>query len=238
MAKINVTCPQCQTKYRVEESHVGKKARCKKCGTTFPVLFMDSGPMAIAADDQAAEKVSNGLPDLSEMGKGHLFEVFGLATGLIRAAAAMSAASDEGQLRANSLGLIQETASTLGINVPSSLMQLSLGQFGSCTDLRALKEALRVKFGERVAAVFEIGVYTNIAAFTEPRAAKALLDKAIELCDVTSREGCSLIGSLIDLDGWCHAYDSGTIDQAGFQKGANMILGKINTTLQHLDATP
>ena len=37
MAKISVTCPQCRAKYSIDESHLGKRARCKKCGETFVI---------------------------------------------------------------------------------------------------------------------------------------------------------------------------------------------------------
>ena len=35
MTKINVVCPKCQTKYRFDESHEGRKGRCRKCGQVF-----------------------------------------------------------------------------------------------------------------------------------------------------------------------------------------------------------
>src|SRR5262249_38298102 len=35
MAKFEVTCPGCQRQYQVEDSLVGKNARCNKCRTRF-----------------------------------------------------------------------------------------------------------------------------------------------------------------------------------------------------------
>jgi predicted Zn finger-like uncharacterized protein len=35
MAKFQVSCPSCQTQYQVDDSLVGKKARCKQCRTRF-----------------------------------------------------------------------------------------------------------------------------------------------------------------------------------------------------------
>jgi predicted Zn finger-like uncharacterized protein len=35
MAAVSVTCPHCQTRYRMEEAVLGKKGRCKKCGNSF-----------------------------------------------------------------------------------------------------------------------------------------------------------------------------------------------------------
>jgi WD40 repeat protein len=35
MAKVPVCCPSCQTQFQVEETHLGKKARCKLCQTRF-----------------------------------------------------------------------------------------------------------------------------------------------------------------------------------------------------------
>ena len=35
MLKIKVVCPECARQFSVDESHMGKKARCKKCNATF-----------------------------------------------------------------------------------------------------------------------------------------------------------------------------------------------------------
>ncbi len=34
---VKIFCPKCNTKYKIQESHVGKLANCKKCGEKFVV---------------------------------------------------------------------------------------------------------------------------------------------------------------------------------------------------------
>lgn len=47
---MNTTCPHCQSSARIAEEHVGKQARCKKCGNQFRVstdpFEMSSGQAA------------------------------------------------------------------------------------------------------------------------------------------------------------------------------------------------
>jgi len=38
MAQSSVHCPECGARYRVEESHLGKQTRCRKCSTVFPLV--------------------------------------------------------------------------------------------------------------------------------------------------------------------------------------------------------
>ena len=68
MAVVSVTCPHCQTRYRMEETVLGKKGRCKKCGTAFVLARADaaapasaaavpSAALTAAATRQSAEKV-------------------------------------------------------------------------------------------------------------------------------------------------------------------------------------
>src|SRR5579859_527021 len=35
---FNVRCPQCQKRYAAEAKLLGKRIRCRQCGTVFPVL--------------------------------------------------------------------------------------------------------------------------------------------------------------------------------------------------------
>src|SRR5579859_5736423 len=35
---FNVRCPECQKRYAADERMVGKRIRCRQCGTVFPVL--------------------------------------------------------------------------------------------------------------------------------------------------------------------------------------------------------
>ncbi len=37
MANVFVPCPQCSTRYRLDEAFRGKKAMCKKCGIKFAI---------------------------------------------------------------------------------------------------------------------------------------------------------------------------------------------------------
>src|SRR5262245_38455159 len=45
MAKFPVSCPNCQAQYRVAESLVGRRARCRSCRTSFVLLPAD-GPLS------------------------------------------------------------------------------------------------------------------------------------------------------------------------------------------------
>jgi len=35
MAGIRVACPKCSAQYSIDEANLGKRARCKRCGTAF-----------------------------------------------------------------------------------------------------------------------------------------------------------------------------------------------------------
>ena len=37
MAKVRIECPQCGKRYRLEDSYLGRRVRCKKCGTEFVI---------------------------------------------------------------------------------------------------------------------------------------------------------------------------------------------------------
>lgn len=41
MAKIRVTCPKCSTNYQVDRVHVGRKGRCRQCGTAFVIASVE-----------------------------------------------------------------------------------------------------------------------------------------------------------------------------------------------------
>jgi predicted Zn finger-like uncharacterized protein len=41
MVVVSVTCPHCQTRYRMDETVLGKKGRCKKCGNAFVLARAD-----------------------------------------------------------------------------------------------------------------------------------------------------------------------------------------------------
>ena len=82
MAVVSVTCPHCQTRYRMEETVLGKKGRCKKCGTAFVLARADAAAPASAAAvpsaarwrprRQSAEKViisEDGVSALSGAGR-------------------------------------------------------------------------------------------------------------------------------------------------------------------------
>ena len=38
MVKINIRCSKCNALFKVDEAHIGKKARCQKCGERFVIL--------------------------------------------------------------------------------------------------------------------------------------------------------------------------------------------------------
>ena len=43
MAKSNVTCPNCRARYSVDDSSLGKRSKCAKCGTAFVLAREASG---------------------------------------------------------------------------------------------------------------------------------------------------------------------------------------------------
>jgi predicted Zn finger-like uncharacterized protein len=54
MNKISVTCPHCQTRYRIDEALLGKKGRCKKCQATFVLASPAVSPASsVWADGQS-----------------------------------------------------------------------------------------------------------------------------------------------------------------------------------------
>ena len=71
MPKITGHCPQCQARFRVDDSNVGKNARCKKCDTKFVI-------QQAVAEDEVADKWSVGdvILDLYEVK--HIHEAGGM----------------------------------------------------------------------------------------------------------------------------------------------------------------
>src|SRR3954451_19245396 len=60
MAMLEVACPGCNTKLKAPDTSAGKKAKCKKCGTSFRLPGPPSGTaggaqMLSAVDVPAAE---------------------------------------------------------------------------------------------------------------------------------------------------------------------------------------
>lgn len=47
MGKLTITCPACGSRYRVDESHAGKKACCKKCSTLFAIRRPTERPLPV-----------------------------------------------------------------------------------------------------------------------------------------------------------------------------------------------
>lgn len=69
MAKHTVECPQCGTSYNINESKLGKKGRCSKCGNSFTLALPCPDPVepivAEAIEDQAASDPLSALPVIS-----------------------------------------------------------------------------------------------------------------------------------------------------------------------------
>ncbi len=59
---ISVSCPGCETAYRVPDSAAGKAVKCKKCGKSVPVAANKNGtrPAAAAKNDGAETKPKKG----------------------------------------------------------------------------------------------------------------------------------------------------------------------------------
>jgi len=45
MAKHTVKCPQCGASYKIDETKLGKKGRCSKCGNSFTLALSSSDPV-------------------------------------------------------------------------------------------------------------------------------------------------------------------------------------------------
>src|SRR5438067_2184856 len=54
MSSVRVSCPQCPSHYLVDEAVIGKKGKCKNCGTRF-VLARTDTPLARNHDNSAPE---------------------------------------------------------------------------------------------------------------------------------------------------------------------------------------
>ena len=39
MAKVNINCPKCKARFKVDEASIGKKGRCQKCGERFVISW-------------------------------------------------------------------------------------------------------------------------------------------------------------------------------------------------------
>ncbi len=48
MAKLSVTCPGCQRQYQVDDTLLGKRARCRACRTAF-VLSRPEEPSGVTS---------------------------------------------------------------------------------------------------------------------------------------------------------------------------------------------
>jgi len=57
MTKVTVSCPECQSRYQVDESQLGKRARCKKCDTRF-VLSAPEIELDTPVDEPATSQPS------------------------------------------------------------------------------------------------------------------------------------------------------------------------------------
>ncbi len=71
MAVIVVSCPQCSTRYKIDEAHCGKKAKCKKCGASFEIGATLAGlPVASASTPSPAAPSSKGTATAKERPRG------------------------------------------------------------------------------------------------------------------------------------------------------------------------
>ncbi|HUT95409.1 MAG TPA: MJ0042-type zinc finger domain-containing protein [Thermoguttaceae bacterium] len=55
MTKVTTCCPQCRATYEIDRSHIGRRARCKKCGTRFVIPDPESEQQTPAIAEPAAE---------------------------------------------------------------------------------------------------------------------------------------------------------------------------------------
>jgi len=66
MAKITVTCPKCSARYNVEDSNLGRKGQCSKCGTSFLLEKppdVDTRTLNAAARKAKRQPASNGAAE-------------------------------------------------------------------------------------------------------------------------------------------------------------------------------
>lgn len=58
MGKVETRCPACSQCYQVAEAQLGKKARCKKCDTTFVIAASDSPPPTRSSEPDVGQEQS------------------------------------------------------------------------------------------------------------------------------------------------------------------------------------
>lgn len=58
MAKHTVDCPQCGASYRIDETKLGKKGRCSKCGSSFTLALSDPNPVEPLVPEVVEERPS------------------------------------------------------------------------------------------------------------------------------------------------------------------------------------
>ena len=52
MAKININCPKCNAKFKMDDALLGKKGRCTKCGEKFVISASQESKKTISGDSQ------------------------------------------------------------------------------------------------------------------------------------------------------------------------------------------
>ncbi len=73
MPRTTVTCPQCSAQYQVDNSHLGRRARCNRCGEHFIVsrfadLETKTVDASVAAKDAETARVEQLVPEIWKLG--------------------------------------------------------------------------------------------------------------------------------------------------------------------------
>lgn len=86
MSKIKIGCPECSSQYSVDDSHLGRRARCKKCNARFAVTRIEeidhrqTESVGISEAQTSASASEDGVP--AEWNKGDVilgqYEVRGI----------------------------------------------------------------------------------------------------------------------------------------------------------------
>lgn len=66
MAMIRTTCPECKTRYRVDESHAEKRTRCKKCGAEFVISSSEHARSVSASSAVAPPSTAKSREEIEE----------------------------------------------------------------------------------------------------------------------------------------------------------------------------
>ena len=114
----------CGAKYRVPDSAIGKRSKCKKCGTVFTIEAEDEGPIPIADDiglaDEVGAAIERGHAPVAQSDQGRLVVPPGSPAALVTAGPASAVAAGPAEVKRGYLSNV--LWSFLFLATPSNLI--------------------------------------------------------------------------------------------------------------------